>query len=328
MLSIVIPVYNEEESLPSLYSELQEVLSSLNIQYEIIFINDGSTDKSLSVLKEIYSKDSSHIKIIDLRRNFGQTAALLAGFQHARGDLVLSLDADGQNDPHDIPLLLNTLTEEIDVICGWRYPRHDPFFRKILPSRVSNFLNRKINNLDIHDSGCTLRLYRVEAVKNLSLMRGEHRYIPAILSHQGFNISEVKVNHRPRVKGKSKYGPETQDLLTALSEAFTGLDVEGAVRVYSELEPLIDEAQREIAPPGVSFRVTMKKAIDHLLAVPVLQSDPPLDLKVVTYSYQDPSIEGLSEAQKQLLRMGPENVMRVQAKLRELEAGLARTSHQ
>jgi len=206
MLSIVIPVYNEEESLPSLYSELQEVLSSLNIQYEIIFINDGSTDKSLSVLKEIYSKDSSHIKIIDLRRNFGQTAALLAGFQHARGDLVLSLDADGQNDPHDIPLLLNTLTEEIDVICGWRYPRHDPFFRKILPSRVSNFLNRKINNLDIHDSGCTLRLYRVEAVKNLSLMRGEHRYIPAILSHQGFNISEVKVNHRPRVKGKSKYG--------------------------------------------------------------------------------------------------------------------------
>ncbi|MHA1205367.1 MAG: glycosyltransferase family 2 protein, partial [Candidatus Heimdallarchaeaceae archaeon] len=201
-----IPVYNEEESLPSLYSELQEVLSSLNIQYEIIFINDGSTDKSLSVLKEIYSKDSSHIRIIDLRRNFGQTAALLAGFQHARGDLVLSLDADGQNDPHDIPLLLNTLTEEIDVICGWRYPRHDPFFRKILPSRVSNFLNRKINNLDIHDSGCTLRLYRIEAVKNLSLMRGEHRYIPAILSHQGFNISEVKVNHRPRVKGKSKYG--------------------------------------------------------------------------------------------------------------------------
>ncbi len=107
-----------------------------------------------------------------------------------------------------------------------------------------------------------------------------------------------------------------------VAEAFTGLDVEGAVRVFSELEPLIDEAQREIAPPGVSFRMTLKKAINHLLAVPVLQSDPPLDLKVVTYSYQDPSIEGLSEAQKQLLRMGPENVMRVQAKLRELEAGL------
>ncbi len=206
MLSIVIPVYNEEESLYSLHSEIQEVLSSLNTPYEIIFINDGSTDNSLSVLKDIYSNDQSHVRIIDFRRNFGQTAALLAGFQHARGDLVLSLDADGQNDPQDIPLLLNAMTENVDVVCGWRHPRHDPFFRKILPSRFSNFLNRKLNHLTIHDSGCTLRLYRIEAVKNLSLMRGEHRFIPAILHHQGFNISEVKVNHRPRSKGKSKYG--------------------------------------------------------------------------------------------------------------------------
>ncbi|MHA1302641.1 MAG: glycosyltransferase family 2 protein [Candidatus Heimdallarchaeaceae archaeon] len=219
MLSIVIPVYNEEENVQSLHEELSTVLLNLGQKYEVIYVDDGSTDNTLSLLQSLFEKDKEHLRVIQLRRNFGQTAALAAGFHHANGEIIISLDGDGQNDPHDIPKLISALADEVDVVCGWRYKRRDSFLFKSLPSKISNLLNRWLNHLNIHDSGCTFRAYRKEAVENITLSKGEHRYLPAILHNQGFNITEVKVNHRRREKGKSKYG--VRRLFAGLTDLIT-----------------------------------------------------------------------------------------------------------
>ncbi len=208
LISIVIPVYNEEDNVLPLYHSISNTMSKRNHPYEIIFVDDGSLDKTLLNLKSIlsngYEKNNGTLRILELQRNYGQTPALLAGFAKVTGDIIVTLDGDLQNDPKDIPKLLDALTNEYDVICGWRKNRQDNSLKKI-PSKFNNFLNRRFNNLSVHDSGCTLRSYRREAIDGLQLFAEGHRYIPAILSKKGYRIGEIETNHKPRTMGKTKY---------------------------------------------------------------------------------------------------------------------------
>lgn len=203
-VSVVIPVYNEDENVQELHSSLKPVLDSLDIEYEILFIDDGSTDNTLTLLQMIQSKDSSVI-VLSLRRNFGQTAAFVAGFDYARGDVIVTMDGDLQNDPKDIPKLLE-LIKENDLVSGWRKKRKDPFFSRRLPSIIANWLISKVTGVNLHDYGCSLKAYRRDVVKNLKLYGELHRFIPAVASWYGVRIAEVETTHHPRKKGKSKYG--------------------------------------------------------------------------------------------------------------------------
>lgn len=205
MLSVVIPAYNEEENVPILYEKLKKVLDSLGEDYEIIFVDDGSTDGTYQRLKQLAEKDS-RLKVIKFKRNYGQTAAMSAGFEHAKGDVIITLDADLQNDPEDIPILLEKLKEGYHVVSGWRKDRKDPFLSRRLPSMVANWLISKITGVHLHDYGCTLKAYRAEMVKDLELFGDMHRFLPALTKRRGAKITEVMVRHHPRMFGKSKYG--------------------------------------------------------------------------------------------------------------------------
>lgn len=203
-LSLVIPVFNEEDNLSLLYQEITNVLATLKKRAEIIFIDDGSQDNSFTVLKKIRQQDN-RVKLIRLRRNFGQTAALSAGFDYARGKIIITLDADLQNDPQDIPALLAKVEDGYDVVSGWRQKRQDKFFTRRLPSKVANRLISFLTGVRLHDYGCTLKAFRQEVIKGIRLYGELHRFIPAIASTMGVRIAEVKVNHRPRRYGRSKY---------------------------------------------------------------------------------------------------------------------------
>jgi len=204
-LSIVIPIYNEEENIPKLYEELKEVLEKLPYDYEIIFVDDGSTDRSFELLEEIAKKDPK-VKVVKFRRNYGQTAAMYAGFQHAEGDVIITMDGDLQNDPHDIPKLLEKINEGYDIVSGWRKNRKDPFLTRILPSKIANWIISKVTGVHLHDYGCTLKAYRREVAKSYRLYGDMHRFLPAVAKSFGAKVTEVVVNHRPRLYGKSKYG--------------------------------------------------------------------------------------------------------------------------
>jgi glycosyltransferase involved in cell wall biosynthesis len=205
-LSVVIPIFNESESIPFLYKELNESLSWVpDNDYEIIFVDDGSTDNSLKLLKE-FQVDDDHVVIINFRRNFGQTAALSAGFDNASGRIIATLDADLQNDPNDIRQMVNKLNEGFDLVCGWRFNRKDKYFSRRLPSIVANKLISHATKVKLHDYGCTLKVFRKELVELIRLYGEMHRFIPAIASGKGARIAEVKVNHRSRKYGYSKYG--------------------------------------------------------------------------------------------------------------------------
>ena len=204
-LSVVIPVYNEEENIPKLYEELKEVLEKLPYEYEIIFVDDGSTDRTPQILEELAKKDP-HVKVVRFRRNYGQTAAMYAGFQYASGDVVITMDGDLQNDPRDIPKLLEKINEGYDIVSGWRKDRKDPFLSRILPSKIANWIISKVTGVHLHDYGCTLKAYRKEVAKNFRLYGDMHRFLPAVAKSFGAKITEVVVNHRPRLYGKSKYG--------------------------------------------------------------------------------------------------------------------------
>ncbi|MEM2918496.1 MAG: glycosyltransferase family 2 protein [Candidatus Altiarchaeota archaeon] len=204
-LSVVIPTYNEEENLQVLYSKLKTVLENLKKSYEIIFIDDGSTDRSFEILKELHEKDKT-VRVIKFRKNFGQTAAISAGFENSKGKVIVTMDSDLQNDPNDIPRLLSKLDEGYDIVSGWRKNRKDPWLKKKIPSKISNFLARKLTSLEIHDFGCTLKAYRKEALKGIELYGEMHRFIPAIVAWRGFKVSEVQVEHHRRKFGKTKYG--------------------------------------------------------------------------------------------------------------------------
>ncbi len=204
-LSIVIPVYNEEPNLESLHRELGAVLSGLGLTYEILAVDDGSTDRSFEILQEI-QKTEPHLRIIRFRRNFGQTAALSAGFTYARGRVIIPMDADGQNDPADIPHLLKKLQEGYDIVSGWRKERKDNPVTRTLPSRIANWLIGRITGVRLHDYGCTLKAYRAESLKHIRLYGEMHRFIPALARWSGEKVAEIVVNHRPRLHGKTKYG--------------------------------------------------------------------------------------------------------------------------
>ncbi len=214
-LSVVIPTYNEEANVEKLYAELVAALAPLKKKYEIVFVDDGSKDSTFAKLEKLAKKDSI-VKIIKFRRNYGQTAAMLAGFENAKGDVVVTIDADLQNDPKDIQKLLKKLNEGYDVVCGWRYNRKDTIGKKI-SSKLSNILMSFLMDLKIHDSGCTLRACRKEVLEDLKIYGETHRYIPAILAAQGCKVAEVATNHRERYAGKTKYG------LTRLPKGFLDL---------------------------------------------------------------------------------------------------------
>jgi glycosyltransferase involved in cell wall biosynthesis len=204
-LSVVIPVYNEKQSLEHLYENLNAVLPKIGKSYEVILIDDGSSDGSFIELKKIHEKNNNY-KIIRFRKNFGQTPAMSAGFDYARGEVIITLDADLQNDPEDIPLLLEKMDEGYDIVSGWRAKRQDKAISRKLPSRIANWLIARLTRVHIHDYGCTLKAYSRDVVKNVELYGEMHRYIPAVASWMGISVTEVKVNHHSRKFGKSKYG--------------------------------------------------------------------------------------------------------------------------
>ena len=205
LLSVVIPLLNEEGNIPLLYEELKEVLSTLDKEYEILFIDDGSIDNSLTLLRDLQNQDS-RVVVVSFRKNFGQTAAMAAGFDYARGDVIVTMDADLQNDPRDIPRLLEQIAAGNDVVTGWRFDRKDTFINRRLPSIIANKIISKTTGVNLHDYGCTLKAFRKEVIKNVKLYGEMHRFIPAIASGMGIDFTEVKVNHRERRFGTSKYG--------------------------------------------------------------------------------------------------------------------------
>lgn len=202
-LSIIIPVFNEEENLEELYKKILDVVKTNSGQnYEIIFVDDGSTDNSFFVLKKICEKNT---KILRLSRNYGQSIAIGCGLDHSNGDYIVFMDADGQNDPNDIPKLIQKLNEGYDVVSGWRKNRKDPFLRTIV-SKLANKIISAVTGVKLHDYGCTLKIYKKEYLQNLSIYGEIHRFLPAYAVWLGAKITEIPVNHHPRIKGKSKYG--------------------------------------------------------------------------------------------------------------------------
>lgn len=204
-LSIVIPVYNEEENVEPLIQEINAAVRPLGKPYEIVVVDDGSHDATFSVLARLHLRDSC-LRVVRLKRNFGQTAAIAAGLAYADGDVVILMDGDAQNDPQDIPALLAELKRGNDLVCGWRSNRRDPFLNRRLPSMIANHLVSWATQVKLHDYGCTLKAMRRDVAKNLKLYGEMHRFIPAIAYERGARVAELKVNHRPRMRGDSKYG--------------------------------------------------------------------------------------------------------------------------
>lgn len=204
-ISIVLPIFNEKENIPILYKELNTVLSSLKKDYEIIAVNDASKDGSLMELKSIASGDPK-LKIISFRYNSGQTAAMSAGIKHATGDIIIPMDSDLQNDPKDIPRFIEKINEGYDVVSGWRKDRKDFAVSRKLPSKIANWLIRNITKVKVHDYGCSMKAYRRELIQDIQLYGEMHRFIPAYAGWHGGRVTEIVVNHRPRVHGKTKYG--------------------------------------------------------------------------------------------------------------------------
>jgi glycosyltransferase involved in cell wall biosynthesis len=216
-LSVVIPLYNEEPNVAPLHSELSAILASTRIAYELLVIDDGSTDGTFEILRRIQAADAT-VRVIRFARNFGQTAALAAGFANARGDFIVTFDGDLQNDPADIPRLLE-LARRHDVVCGWRKDRKDDFLTRYVPSVVANGLISIVSGVYVHDIGCSLKIFRATVVKPLKLTPGMHRYLPVLASQLGGRVTEVVVNHRPRRFGQSKYG--LSRTFRVLSDLFT-----------------------------------------------------------------------------------------------------------
>src|SRR5437867_4351855 len=239
-LSVVIPVYNEEESVEPLIRETKSVLETLAKKYELILVDDGSTDGTYPLLLQLHESEP-RIKVVRFKRNFGQTAAIAAGLAYAQGEVIVAMDGDGQNDPGDIPALLGKLDEGFDLVSGWRFPRQDPFLSRRLPSQMANALISWMTQVKLHDYGCTLKAVRREVARDLKLYGEMHRFIPAMAYERGARIAEIKVHHRPRRWGKSKYGIARTfrvvlDLLTVkflLSYATRPLHIFGLIGLVS-----------------------------------------------------------------------------------------------
>ena len=204
-VSVIVPIFNERDSLEQLHAELVRALRTTRRSYEIVYVNDGSTDGSREVLRGIHERDAN-VRVMTFRRNFGQTPALAAGFERASGDVIITIDGDLQNDPADIPRLLQKIDEGYDLVTGWRRQRQDGFLLRRLPSVTANWMIRMSTNVRVHDTGCMLKAYRRDIARELRLYGEMHRFIPALAGDLGANICEIVVNHRPRIYGTSKYG--------------------------------------------------------------------------------------------------------------------------
>ncbi|MCE7859885.1 MAG: glycosyltransferase [Chloroflexi bacterium CFX2] len=207
-ISLIIPVYNEQDNLPMLFEAITDTMNSLGKTWEVIYVDDGSRDNSLPLLAAHAEKDAEHVRVISFRRNFGQTAAIAAGLDHSQGDIIVLLDADLQNDPRDIPMLLEKLDEGYDLVSGWRKQRKDNAITRNLPSMMANKLISWVTGVELHDYGCTLKAYRREVLEGFRLYGEMHRFIPVFANSVGARITEVIVNHHPRRFGKTKYGLE------------------------------------------------------------------------------------------------------------------------
>ena len=207
-VSVIIPVFNESEILPELVKTLYSTLVDQPYPWEILFIDDGSNDNSFELLESFAEGDPDHIIVIGLRRNFGQTAAIAAGIDHSHGDIIVLMDADLQNDPSDIPQLLEKLAEGYDVVSGWRVDRKDNLFTRVIPSKIANKIISWVTGVHLHDYGCTLKAYRKDILMGFRLYGEMHRFIPAYAANVGAKITEVEVKHHPRKFGKTKYGIE------------------------------------------------------------------------------------------------------------------------
>lgn len=218
-LSVIVPVYNEEWNLERLFEAIHQALEPLPHTWEVIFVDDGSQDGSLAALRILARKDAAHVRVVILRRNFGQTAAIAAGIDHAVGEIIVLLDADMQNDPADIPMILAKLDEGYDVVSGWRKDRKDTFITRTLPSHLANSLISWVTGVHLHDYGCTLKAYRREVLTGFRLYGEMHRFIPVYAHAVGARIAEVPVRHHPRQHGNAKYGLERT--LKVLLDLFT-----------------------------------------------------------------------------------------------------------
>lgn len=203
-VSVVVPLRDEEPNVAPLHEEVSRVLAAAGIHYELILVDDGSTDGTFSQAAAVQGRDP-RVRVLRFTRNFGQTAAFAAGFAHARGRLIVTLDGDLQNDPADIPRLL-AVAQTCDVVCGWRKDRQDALLTRHVPSVVANWLLSRVSGVELHDIGCSLKVFRAEVVKRLTLRPGMHRYLPALARHAGASVIEIVVRHRPRRFGRSKYG--------------------------------------------------------------------------------------------------------------------------
>src|ERR1700676_3092367 len=203
--SIVVPFFNEQENIPPLYVRLTEVMDSVGEPYELVFVDDGSKDNSFKVLSDIYEHDR-RVNLVRLRRNFGQTAALKAGFDYARGEVIISMDADLQHDPEEIPRFLEKIEEGFDLVSGWRYERKDHWLMRQIPSRAANWMMAKLSGIELHDFGTTFKAYRREILQEIQLYGELHRFIPALASSTGARIAEVPISNPERKSGKSNYG--------------------------------------------------------------------------------------------------------------------------
>ncbi len=204
-ISIVVPVYNEQDNVNAVYSAISASLQAMGCSYEIVMVDDGSSDGSYSVLKGLAAKDPN-LKVVRFRRNFGQTAAMSAGFDYAKGDIIIPMDGDLQNDPADIPRLVEKIHEGYDVVSGWRSDRKDTFITRKIPSLLANALISRLTGVHLHDYGCTLKAYRREVLDGINLYGEMHRFVPALASQYGAKVAELPVNHFPRLHGVSKYG--------------------------------------------------------------------------------------------------------------------------
>lgn len=207
-LSLVTPVYNEEESLPLLYDAVKQALADFHESWEMVLVDDGSKDGSMGVLKDLAEKDPLHVRVVALRRNFGQTAAMAAGIDHSSGEIIVMMDADLQNDPADIPMMLEKIDAGYDLVSGWRKSRQDAFITRTLPSHIANKIISAVTGVHLHDYGCSLKAYRREVITGFRLYGEMHRFIPVYASSVGAKIIEVPVHHHARQYGKAKYGLE------------------------------------------------------------------------------------------------------------------------
>jgi dolichol-phosphate mannosyltransferase len=222
VLTVVVPVHDEELSVGPLFDELRAVMHEVDGPWEAVFVDDGSTDGTFAALTRLHA-ESDNVRVVRLRRNFGKAAALAAGFEQARGEVVVTLDGDGQDDPHEIPRLLAKLAEGFDLVSGWKARRRDPLTRR-LPSRLFNWVTSRVSGIRLHDMNCGLKAYRTEVVRGLNLYGELHRFIPVLAHYEGYRVAELPVNHRPRAHGRSRYGLERylRGFLDLLTVSFMG----------------------------------------------------------------------------------------------------------